>query len=133
MRLHLLLTAAVLTGTTAIAKDTAYVGDIEAIIGDTNDMARGVVFLDANQNSQFDDGETGIEGVLVSDVERDSEAAAAGLLPGMIITEADYQKVKSPRDIEKAVEAAKKRDKEAILLRVQTRQGFDFRALPIKS
>ncbi|MEE4210335.1 MAG: trypsin-like peptidase domain-containing protein, partial [Parvularcula sp.] len=74
-----------------------------------------------------------IQGVLVADVERDSEAAAAGILPGMIITEADYQEVKSPRDIERAVEAAKKRDKEAILLRVQTRQGFDFRALPIKS
>jgi serine protease Do len=77
--------------------------------------------------------EDDIEGVLVADVDRDSEAASAGILPGMIITEADYQKVTTPRDIERAVEAAQKRDKEAILLRVQTRQGFDFRALPIKS
>lgn len=66
MRLHLLLTAAVLTGTTAFAKNTAYVGAVQAITGDADGMARGAVFLDTNQNSQFDEGETGIEGVLVS-------------------------------------------------------------------
>ena len=74
-----------------------------------------------------------IEGVLISDVDRDSEAAAAGIRPGMIVIEADNAKVTSPRDIEAAVEAAKKRDRGAILLRVQTRQGLDFRALPINS
>ena len=74
-----------------------------------------------------------VEGVLISDVDRDSEAAAAGILPGMIVMEADNRKVTSPRDIEEAVEAAKKRDRGAILLRVQTRQGLDFRALPINS
>ncbi|GGY53274.1 Do family serine endopeptidase [Parvularcula lutaonensis] len=74
-----------------------------------------------------------VDGVLIADVERDSEAAAAGILPGMIVMEADNKKVTSPRDIEKAVEAAKKRDRGAILLRVQTRQGLDFRALPINS
>ncbi|MEM9838477.1 MAG: Do family serine endopeptidase [Pseudomonadota bacterium] len=77
--------------------------------------------------------EDDVEGVLISDVERDSEAAAAGIRPGMVVMEADNQKVTSPRDIEKAVEAAKKRDRGAILLRVQTSQGLDFRALPISS
>lgn len=74
-----------------------------------------------------------VEGVLISDVEQDSEAAAAGILPGMIVMEADNRKVTSPRDIEEAVEDAKRRDRGAILLRVQTRQGLDFRALPISS
>lgn len=74
-----------------------------------------------------------VEGVLVSDVDRESEAAEAGIVPGMIITEADYQVVTSPRDIERAVESALQRGKENILLRVQTRQGLDFRALPISS
>ncbi|MEM9810839.1 MAG: Do family serine endopeptidase, partial [Pseudomonadota bacterium] len=32
-----------------------------------------------------------VEGVLVVDVKRDSEAAAVGIIPGMIITQADYQ------------------------------------------
>ena len=74
-----------------------------------------------------------VEGVLVSDVDRESEAAEAGIVPGMIITEADYQVVTTPRDIERAVESALQRGKENILLRVQTRQGLDFRALPISS
>jgi len=77
--------------------------------------------------------EDDVQGVLISDVDRDSEAAAAGIRPGMIVMEADNEKVISPRDIEKAVEAAKKRDRGAILLRVQTRQGLDFRALPLNS
>ena len=72
-----------------------------------------------------------IEGVLIADVERESEAAAAGILPGMIVMEADNKEVTSPQDIEKAVEEARRRDRGAILLRVQTRQGLDFRALPI--
>ncbi|MEO1042124.1 MAG: Do family serine endopeptidase [Pseudomonadota bacterium] len=74
-----------------------------------------------------------VQGVLVSNVDRESEAAQAGIVPGMIITEADYQSVTSPRDIERAVESALQRGKENILLRVQTRQGLDFRALPISS
>ncbi|NRA29680.1 MAG: Do family serine endopeptidase [Parvularculaceae bacterium] len=77
--------------------------------------------------------EDDVQGVLISDVDRDSEAAAAGIRPGMIVMEADNEKVISPRDIEKAVESAKKRDRGAILLRVQTRQGLDFRALPLNS
>lgn len=77
--------------------------------------------------------EEDIDGVLISDVDRDSDAAAAGIRPGMVVMEADNKKVSSPRDIEDAVEAAKKRDRGAILLRVQTRQGLDFRALPINS
>ncbi|WP_233061478.1 Do family serine endopeptidase [Parvularcula mediterranea] len=74
-----------------------------------------------------------IEGVLVADVERDSEAEAAGITPGMIVMEAGNKKVSTPRDIEEAIEAAKKKNRGALLLRVQTRQGLDFRALPISS
>jgi serine protease Do len=94
----------------------------------------GVSFrsLDDNARRRYGVGDE-IEGVLVADVERDSEAEAAGIVPGMIVMEADNKKVTSPRDIERAVEAAKKRDRGAILLRVQTRQGLDFRALPINS
>jgi serine protease Do len=77
--------------------------------------------------------EDDVEGVVVADVDRDSEAAEAGILPGMIVMEADNKKVRNPRDIEAAVEAARQRNRGAILLRVQTRQGLDFRALPINS
>jgi len=50
----------------AAAKDTAYIGSVEAVAGDAADMARGHVFLDANRNSVMDEGETGLEGVMVS-------------------------------------------------------------------
>ncbi|MCQ8184247.1 Do family serine endopeptidase [Parvularcula maris] len=94
----------------------------------------GVSFRSLDDNTRRRLGvDEDVDGVVVFDVERDSEAFAAGIVPGMIVMEADNKKVSSPRDIEQAVEAAKKRDRGAILLRVQTRQGLDFRALPINS
>ena len=51
----------------AIAKDASYIGSVEVIRGDAAaDMARGTVFLDANRNSMLDEGETGLEGVIVT-------------------------------------------------------------------
>ena len=66
-RVTFLVSAAILLGSCAFAKDTSYIGMVEAIAGDSAaDMARGAVFVDGNRNSKLDDGETGIEGVLVS-------------------------------------------------------------------
>ncbi|MEL6914841.1 MAG: calcineurin-like phosphoesterase family protein [Pseudomonadota bacterium] len=56
---------AVLLGSSALAKDTSYLGSVEVIAGET-DAARGTVFLDANRNSMLDDGEAGVAGVMVS-------------------------------------------------------------------
>jgi len=52
----------------ALAKDPSYVGSVQVVRGDGDgaDMARGTVFLDGNRNSVLDEGETGIEGVTVS-------------------------------------------------------------------
>jgi hypothetical protein len=51
----------------ALAKDPSYIGSVETV-GEAEDQstATGTVFLDANRNSQMDEGETGIEGVQVS-------------------------------------------------------------------
>ena len=49
-----------------LAKDASYIGSIETISGSSDGMARGTVFLDANRNSRRDAGETGVEGVMVS-------------------------------------------------------------------
>lgn len=65
MRGLLLISAALLVATTAVAKQTAYKGSVQIVAGDA-DMARGTVFLDANRNSTFDEGESGVAGVLVS-------------------------------------------------------------------
>lgn len=65
---NLVTTLAVLLAGTAMAyaKDATYVGSVETISGDAGGKARGTVFLDANRNSKLDDGEAGIEGVMVS-------------------------------------------------------------------
>lgn len=71
-------------------------------------------------------------GAVVSGVERGSEAEEAGFREGMVLTRADNVPVKTPADVEKAMEAARKRGKEAVLVRVQTaRQGAYFLAMPV--
>ena len=58
--------ALLLACSAAVAKDTSYKGSIQVVAGDAGDAAQGTVFLDANRNSQFDEGEAGVAGVLVS-------------------------------------------------------------------
>lgn len=75
-----------------------------------------------------------VEGLVVADVERGSEAAEAGIREGMIVTRADNRPVTRPADIEKVVKAAKERGKKAVLIRVETpRAGASFLALPVDS
>ncbi len=58
---------ALILGAAAQAKDTSYIGSVQAVPSDTGaEMARGTVFLDANRNSTLDEGEAGVSGVLVS-------------------------------------------------------------------
>ena len=58
------LTAAALP---ALAKDPSYIGSVQAVgEAETSDTARGTVFLDADRDSQLDEGEQGVEGVAVS-------------------------------------------------------------------
>lgn len=100
---------------------------------DEMSMDLGVSFSSLNDATRDRLGfEEEVAGVLVTDVERGSEAAEAGIREGMVVTRADNKQVKSPKDIEKAVNAAKSRGKEAVLIRVQTpaRGGF-FLALPV--
>lgn len=50
----------------ALAKDASYIGTVETVGEAEDDTARGTVFLDANRNAQLDEGESGVEGVQVS-------------------------------------------------------------------
>ena len=66
-RLSLLSAAAISAlAAPALAKDTSYIGSVHVVAGTGADTARGTVFLDANRNAILDAGETGIEGVQVS-------------------------------------------------------------------
>ncbi|MEL6600365.1 MAG: calcineurin-like phosphoesterase family protein [Pseudomonadota bacterium] len=61
------------------AKDATYVGSVEVVRGsDGGDTARGSVFIDANRNSTFDPGESGVEGVLVSNGREVVQTSADG-------------------------------------------------------
>lgn len=72
-----------------------------------------------------------VTGIVVTDVERGSEAAEAGIRTGMVITEADNRELGNVADLERVVRMARERDKDAVLVKVLTRQGSDFRALPV--
>ena len=75
-----------------------------------------------------------IEGVYVSKVSRGSEADEAGFQRGMVVTRADNMAIKTPEDLKKAFDAAKKRGKEAVLVRVETSQaGGFFLAMPVEA
>lgn len=62
----LLLAASTALAAPAAAKDTSYIGSVHTVSGKTANMARGKVFLDANRNARLDEGEGGVQGVLVS-------------------------------------------------------------------
>ena len=71
----------------------------------------------------------GSDGVVVADVEADSQAAQKGLKVGDVILEAGGQKVSKPNDITAIITAAKKDGRKAVLLRVKNDQGVHFVAL----
>lgn len=78
--------------------------------------------------------ENDVSGVLVSGVDRGSEAEEAGFRRGMVLTSVDTKDVKSVADLEKTLKAAESRGKEAVLVRVQTaQQGAFFLALPVEA
>ena len=59
------------------------------------------------------------DGVLVTDVERNSPAARAGIRPGQIITMVGQQAVDSPNEVTDAVEAAAEAGRPSVLLRAR--------------
>jgi serine protease Do len=65
-----------------------------------------------------------VVGVLVTDVQPGSPAAAKGLRQGDVIIEADHQEMKDPEMVAKAVQGAAERGDEAILLLIK-RDGQD--------
>jgi serine protease Do len=68
-------------------------------------------------------------GVLIAEVEPDSEAADKGLQPGDIIVSAGNKPVRTPADIEQAIREARAEKRENVLLLVSNPQGDRFVAL----
>lgn len=71
-----------------------------------------------------------ISGLIIVDVDRNSDAAEKGLRRGDIIAEVQQTPVETADDAEKAIADARDKDRSVVLLRVQS--GEDFRLVPIK-
>jgi serine protease Do len=67
--------------------------------------------------------EAGTQGLVVTDVDPNSDAGAKGLIPGTMILSANGRTVASVADLEAAVTSAKDAGREAVLLRVRPRNG----------
>ncbi len=73
------------------------------------------------------------KGVVVTDVDPDSDAADRGVHSGDVIVSVNNQAVKSARDINNAIADAAKSGRKAVLLQVQSNDQSRFVALPIDS
>jgi len=70
-----------------------------------------------------------VKGVVVVDVAKDSAAAAKGVRPGDLIMEAGQEEVKSPGEVSRKIEEAKKSGRKSILLLVERQGDLRFIAL----
>ncbi|MBC2884757.1 Do family serine endopeptidase [Ochrobactrum sp. CM-21-5] len=70
-------------------------------------------------------------GVVVTDVDPNSDAADRGIRSGDVIVSVNNQTVKSGSDINKAIEEAAKSGRKAVLLQLQSNDQSRFVALPI--
>lgn len=77
--------------------------------------------------TQSDDG----RGLVVTDVDSDSDAAERGIQAGDVIIAVNSQQVSSAADVEKAVEAATKAGRKAVLFQISREDTNRFVALPV--
>ncbi len=75
--------------------------------------------------------EPGASGAVIASVAPDSPAAAQGLRSGDVIVGVDRQPVASPRDVDRAVAAARNEGRDAVVLLVRRGAAQRFAALPV--
>lgn len=71
-----------------------------------------------------------ITGLVIVDVDSDSDAAEKGLRRGDIIAEVQQTPVETAKDAEKVIAEARSKDRTVVLLRIQS--GEDFRLVPVR-
>jgi serine protease Do len=76
--------------------------------------------------------EAGTQGLVITNVDANSDAGAKGLTPGTLILSANGRTVAQAADLEAAVSSAKAAGREAVLLRVRPRNGGPPVLLPIR-
>jgi len=73
-----------------------------------------------------------VKGVVITDIDPSSDAAAKGLEVGDVIVQVSGKSVDTPADIEKSIAAAKDSDRKAVLLLVRKEDQQRFIALPVR-
>ena len=74
----------------------------------------------------------GIEGVVVTDVVQDGPAYEEGVRPGDVVAEVSQEKVGTPAEAKRLVDAATKAGKRSVLLFIEGQAGFRFVAVRLK-
>ena len=74
----------------------------------------------------------GDDGVVITDIDPDSQAAEKGLKAGDVILEVAGKAVKKPKDVANNVRKAKDKGRKAVLLRVRSGDQDRFIAIPLK-
>ena len=67
---------------------------------------------------------------MIAEVDPQSAAAEKGVRKGDVILDVGGQAVSRPQDVRSAVEAARKDGRKTVLLRVKSREGVRFVAVP---
>ena len=105
--------------------------DPPGLSGDAPRLGVALADLPAEARARLDlEGED--LGVLVTEVQPGSPAAAKGLRPGDVILEIDQQEMASPDDVANAVQAAGEEGKETVLLLVRRDSQDRFVAVPLQ-
>jgi serine protease Do len=79
---------------------------------------------------QLAPAQDGEDGVVIAEIDPQSAAAEKGVRKGDVILDVGGQAVSRPQDVRSAVEAARKDGRKTVLLRVKSREGVRFVAVP---
>jgi len=74
----------------------------------------------------------GVEGVVIADVDPEGPAYGEGVRTGDVVAEVSQEKVASPSDAKRLVDAAQKAGKRSVLLLIEGQSGFRFVAIRLK-
>lgn len=115
--------------TAALAPDPGAKGGKEGTKTTVDALGLSMAKLNPELREKFDI-DTGVEGVVITEVTTDSPAAQKGLRAGDVIVEVAQEQVKDPKDVADRVKKAKDAGRKSVLMLVD-RQG-DLRFVAIK-
>lgn len=73
-----------------------------------------------------------VDGLVITDVLADTSAYEEGIRAGDVLSEVSQEKVKTPSDAVRLIEAAKKEGKKSVLLLIESQSGFRFVAVKLR-